>query len=675
MRHHHDRLRPFLPLSAPGRRLAVLVGVVGLAFATGCADEGTSASDTKSSTPDVIQIGGGDGGLLDAATSDSTDTDSGGNKWSVCTPGTTNGCSGDFPTFKILTCNPTGTAYTEEICKDADDKDVWCLNDACAECIPGTKRCKDDDIILECDETGHYQETKTCSNEKTGQVCQGGVCVALCEVNKKFNSYIGCEYWAVDLDNAFVAGGVNGFLDGAGAQYSVVVGNPNTTQPAEVHIYKKEGGVEMEQLVDSMEEPFDASPIEPGALRIYNLPRRDVDGTVLAALAYRVESSIPVTTYQFNPLENEDVFSNDASLLLPVDVLGKYYIVMTREQTFDQLRGFLTVVAVSDDTEVSVTVTAPTLQTGSFEHMKPGDTLTVKMNRYDVLNIETDEPGADLTGSVVLATRNVAVFGGSEASNAPNTARCEIPDGETQGVCIWDGETPCKTLLDCIKFNTCCADHLEQQMFPVKTWGVYYVATKSMERGKEKDVYRILAAEDDTKVTLFPPQSGVSIPVLSRGEWFEFESVGHFEIVAKKPIMVGQFLAAEDAPDPNVNGASQQEDAGIGDPAFLLAVPVEQYRKDYVVLAPNKYELDYMNVVAPLDAKVTIDGVDVPAGDYEPVSSAYHVVRRLIADGEHRVSADKPIGVIVYGYDQYVSYGYPGGLDLRDLGIIKETGE
>lgn len=643
-------------------------------LALSCAGEEGSSSSSGSPADT------GSGALADAivpdtVASDTIDTAPELGPGEICVPGAPKECVGDVPTTTVLVCSPSGTSYIEQQCLDKDEQPVWCLNGACADCIPGSKSCQDDDIIVECDETGHWQPTKTCSQEKTGQICQGGTCVALCEVNKKFNSYIGCEYWAADLDNAFVPGGANGFLDANGAQFAVVIGNPHPKQPVTVTIKKMEGGQELPVTLDAQGNEIDPSPIEPGALRIFNLPRRDVEGTVLAPLAYRVESTIPVTAYQFNPLENVDVFSNDASLLLPSDVLGKYYIVMTREQTFDQLRGFLTVIAVNDDTEVTVTVTAPTLQKGDIAHMKPGDTKKFSMNRYDVLNIETDEPGADLTGSVVLATRNVVVFGGSEASNAPNTARCIIEEGEDEGVCAWDGKTECKNLLDCIKFNTCCADHLEQQMFPVKTWGKYYVATKSMERGMESDIWRILAAEDDTKVTLYPPQPGISIPVLNRGEWFEFESRAHFEIVAIKPVMVGQFLAAEDAPEPNINGVSQPGDAGTGDPAFMLAVPVEQYRKDYVVLAPNKYEFDYINITAPVGTKVSFDGAEIPQEDFEPVSSAYRVHRRLIADGEHSIVADKPVGVIVYGYDQYVSYGYPGGLDLKDLGLIKETGE
>jgi hypothetical protein len=34
-------------------------------------------------------------------------------------------------------------------------------------------------------------------------------------------------------------------------------------------------------------------------------------------------------------------------------------------------------------------------------------------------------------------------------------------------------------------------------------------------------------------------------------------------------------------------------------------------------------------------------------------------------DGTHALSGDQKFGVQVYGYGQYTSYWYPGGLDLK----------
>ena len=598
--------------------------------------------------------------------------------WPLCTPGEFKQCTPDLR--GAIVCNAQGDGWESQQCKDNEGNNSLCHVDApgCLACIPGKQRCLDDDQLELCAEDGtKWIEGAKCNSDINGQVCtqgdQGAGCVKLCELSLKWNTYMGCEYWGGDLDNAFVPGGRAGYYDANGAQYAIVVSNPNDKQAADIHIFDSDGEV----LHDAFQQPFPTEPLGPRELRVYNLPRRDIDTTLLAPLAYRVQASIPITAYQFNPLENEDVFSNDASLLLPENVLGKWYIVMTREQTFEILRSYITVIATQPgDTDVTVTVTAPTLPSNGIPHLEPGESITRTMQQFDVLNIESNRPGSDMTGTVVLATRRVAVFGGSEAANAPNTAACDVKPGEELGVCTYDGKKECETPLDCLEFNTCCADHLEHQMFPVKTWGKHYIAARTFPRGQERDVWRIMAADDNTKVTTVPPQA--VIPVLHSGEWFEFESGQDFEIIATKPILVGQFLAAQDAPEPNVNGIPQPGDAGIGDPAFILAVPFEQYREDYVILAPNKYELDYVTITAPTGAEVRFDGDLLDPTDFEPIGTGtFSAIRFLIDDGSHEIVSTNPgdkIGVIVYGYDQYVSYGYPGGLDLKDLGFLKETG-
>ena len=591
----------------------------------------------------------------------------------VCTPGEVKGCSADVQSAVI--CNPAGDGYETRRCKDDRGEQSLC-NDTlgCLPCLPGKRRCLDDDTVQQCPDNGQgYVTAQSCAAEGTSQICTLGACLELCELAKKLNSYMGCDYWAADLDNAFVPGGGRGYYDAAGAQYAIVVSNPSEKKSATVEVWNNEGRVNF----DSKQQPLDTSPLPPGGLRVLELPRRDVDGTIHAPLAYRVTSNIPITAYQFNPLENVDVFSNDASILLPENVLDKWYIVMTREQTFDILRSYLTVIAVSETpTEVAVTVTGPTLENKEqgIPALKAGDTLTRTLKKWDVLNIETNRPGADLTGSVVLASNRVAVFGGSEAANAPNTASCKVAKGQTKGVCVWDGKTECETPSDCLEFNTCCADHLEMQMFPVRTWGLRYICARSQPRGKAKDVWRIMAAEDGTVVTTVPPQA--NIPVLNTGEWFEFESDKDFEIVAKKPVLVGQFLAAQDAPDPNVGGNAQADDAKIGDPAFMLAVPFEQYRSDYVFLTPDKYASSYVTVTARTGSAITLDGTVLATDSFKPVGTGeFSATTVNLNPGNHTIRSDDKFGIIVYGFDKYVSYGYPGGLDLNDLKLVKAPDE
>jgi len=107
----------------------------------------------------------------------------------------------------------------------------------------------------------------------------------------------------------------------------------------------------------------------------------------------------------------------------------------------------------------------------------------------------------------------------------------------------------------------------------------------------------------------------------------------------------------------------------IGDPAFILAVPTEQFRDEYTFLAPNAYKEDYVNVVAPQSAVVTLDGEPLADGMFAGIpGSNFKVARLLIADGVHRIQSTEPVGATSYGYHDDVSYGYPAGANLFDLG-------
>ena len=637
-----------------------------------------------------------------------------------------------------LRCGPDATSWEELPCDGVCTEGSGCREQLCR---PGRRRCRGDELLEECAPNGSGWSTVSNCKEmsrlcREGGDAAGAACVELCEVVRKERTYLGCEYWAVDLDNAFVPGGSqSGFHDAQGRQFAVVVSNVNPELEARATISTVDGpvycahwgriphvaggvfpnaddaiwckedldrcltqerctvvvtGVDETTGRDVWEEfcttegRLDCNPetiIAPGRLRVFNLPRRDVNGTMRASLGFRVESSIPINAYQFNPLENEQVFSNDASLLLPISTLGKHYMVMSREQTFDSLKTYITVVAVwPGTTEVFVTPTIRTLPGPGIPAISAGQRKSFTLQQFDVLNLESNCPAdnrgycrhvEDFTGSEVFADKPIAVFGGSEASNAPNTNHCVRSDpADELGLC-WDEETTCLDNSDCSQFITCCADHLEQQLFPVETWGRHYLATKSFDRGEEADVWRILSQRDGTLVETIPHQA--TIPLLDRGEYAEFESREHFEIVASSAVLVGQFLAAEQAPDPNRSAPHEPGDAGTGDPAFLLAVPTEQYMDAYVILAPDKYEFDYASVTAPVGTTVLMDGEPVPPGSFELVGAGDYAVARLpITDGIHTFAslrpeeggAAPPLGVIVYGYDQYVSYAYPGGLSL-----------
>src|SRR5262249_52094787 len=137
--------------------------------------------------------------------------------------------------------------------------------------------------------------------------------------------------------------------------------------------------------------------VAPGDLRIIDLDARELDGTSNPSLndgpgtfvshhAYHVTSTAPLIAYQFNPLDNVGVFSNDPSLLLPTESLDRRYLVLSWPQTIaltddpatnmgEHLRAFLTVVAITDQTTVDVRLSTPIVGGGGIPASKAGDTV------------------------------------------------------------------------------------------------------------------------------------------------------------------------------------------------------------------------------------------------------------------------------------------------------------
>jgi hypothetical protein len=244
-------------------------------------------------------------------------------------------------------------------------------------------------------------------------------------------------------------------------------------------------------------------------------------------------------------------------------------------------------------------------------------------------------PNLDLTGTEITASLPVAVFG---AHNC-----------------------------DFIPFNRWACDHLEEQLFPYETWGKHFVVSQSHRENAEPDVFRILSGADGN-VVRFAPSAVHEEATLNRGQFVEFEARGAFEITADEPILVGQFIVGQSY---NEMGGT---DLPPGDPAFSLAVPVEQYRTAYNFLTPDTYDQSYVNITARSEgtASITLDGTDLSAAPWEAIEGTpFMSLRQPLNPGSHVMSAaaGADFGIVVYGYGQFTSYMYPGGLDLEAIAI------
>jgi hypothetical protein len=268
--------------------------------------------------------------------------------------------------------------------------------------------------------------------------------------------------------------------------------------------------------------------------------------------------------------------------------------------------------------------------------MSPGDTHTFFLARGEVLNLETmkenpclqDLPYLDLTGSHVVADRPVAVFGGHEEAAVKWSGA-----GDTQ---------------------LCCAEHLEEQLFPLPIWGSSAIAAKTKPRGGEADLWRVMSGVNGNVIHTDPPQEGANGITLNAGGWVEFESLESFEITASGPIQVGQYTVSQSATVDK-----------IGDPDFFLAVPTVQFRKDYPLAVPQGFDQNHISIIRPAGVAVSVDTQPVPDASFSPIGAGTWELGYVDLDaGMHRVEGVQPIGVYAYGYAGAVSYGYPAGLNL-----------
>ncbi len=536
-----------------------------------------------------------------------------------------NGCESDTP----CTCQPGETQAcwrgASVVFKSEFDKSI---------CEKGTRICDDSGQFWGPCTGGVYPSTLTCdiygNLNGLDNDCDGiidTICKSECDLKAGDMSYIGCEYWGAYLDNLIRT------------NHTFVFSNPSETDTATVYIYNKSG------FEASPQAPVKTVELAPKAVQTVQMNTGATNmclATSQNAYAYRIRSTHPITAYQFSPWGDASAHSNDASLMLPANVLGKKYIAMTwHSDTGDDHRSTLTVIATEPGTtKVDVTTTSKIIAGTGIEEMAAGNSRQFKLNRFDVLTLMApSETTHEQTGTIIEADKNIAVYGGSRSSYVPSKA-----------------------------IAGCCRDHLEEQLFPLQAWGKSYIAARAYSVGTGNDFWRIMAQEDNTKVTV--PESLGGPFTLNAGQFKEISTRECFTINADKPISVGQFL-----PSQSYNGRS------IGDPSFILTVPYEQYRSDYSFMVPPSYDENFVTIIKPKDGKVFLDGTEVtqtkatsivsskPQTATEPFinisGTNFQVGYVSIDPGTHHMTGDKPFGLYNYGYYNMSSYGYPIGLDLR----------
>ena len=499
--------------------------------------------------------------------------------------------------------------------------------------------------VFTCDAKGKPGEKLS---ECTGkEVCVGGQCQKGCIAAEANTSNVGCEFYAVDLDN-----NKDAFNDAAGAPWGLVLSSASD-EAAEITIEQNDGNPGASPDV----KVWKKLTLAPGKLEVLEMPTREVDGslqgknegpgTMLSSRAFRIVSSQPVVAYQFNALRSQ--YSNDASLLLPVAALGQTYRALSWPSgkpisVFGSPidRGYLTIVGTRAGTQVNVTVSQNVLGGGGVAATPKGGTIAVTLGAFDVLNLETDGMPGDLTGSVVTSSAPVAVFVGTELSGSGGSKTPPKPPGEE---------------------GTCCLDHLEEQLLPVESYGKNFVVPRSPPRGKsyiEPDYLRFLgvAAKANVKTSLPAPDNAFT---LEPGEVRDVLTTLDVIIEATEPIAVGQILVSQ-----------AYTESGTGDPSLSIMPAVDQFRQDYLFLVPGSWNQNHVAIAMPENTQLAIDGKAVgnecSLTSIGSLAGQTWVARRCpVPEGAHTLTADKAFGVTAYGYGQAGSYAFVGGSNVKKI--------
>jgi hypothetical protein len=454
-----------------------------------------------------------------------------------------------------------------------------------------------------------------------------------CEQAAAYNSSQGCEFWAVDLPNAWQV------TLGPSADeqaFGIVVTN-TASETATVEVFVGQQG-----------SPIDSAEIAPGALKVFkfgnSLGITNIGNTY--GFAYRIESDRPVTAYQYNPLDNSNpVYSNDASLLFPTHVLDNDYTAITGDALWmvnANGGAFVTAIATEDNTTVTF---YPPLGITMYE----GDT-TVTIDRGETYTMMSNEVTAvwqenfgqgNLSGLRVESDKPVAVFSGN--------------------VCSWE-PTP---------HEYCCCDHLEHQMLPLTAWGQAYIvstAPPASETDDDNVRVRIVGSFDGTMLSYSPSAPPGAPTIIDAYETIVFTSSTSFVVTGDKPFAVAEFLMSNESITVDPTPGDPDDNFFWGDPAMILVPPSAQFQNEYIFQVPAEYASNWVTVLRPSGATVELDGADVTNDStWKNIGildgTTWQRGHFPLTFGPHRVESpvSEGVGILVAGYDVAVSFGFMGG--------------
>lgn len=497
-------------------------------------------------------------------------------------------CTRAATSFRVASIGAALSALLVLGCQDPETTmPVDASADANAEA--GAPRCVSSrvcvgNVVRKCEAGLPGGEIQTCTAAET---CSAGRCISrACADAEHGDSVQGCLFYGTDIDNV---------TSDDDQTTTVLLANPGETMAI----------VDLE-LREAL-QPWniaDWTIIEANSAASFVLPDRHLEGGGLGAgKAFRIVSDVPISA---TLIESDDRFESSRStggtVLVPAHALRGSYMVMTYPQlptpqinaTPGSRRGAGQVVIVATDDDTTVTfrtsLSAFVGQEGGAPSTAPGQSFNLLLHDGDIYQIYSSADADDLSGSVITATKPIAVFSGNIST---------MYGRANEGV-----HSP---------------DLAVEQMIPIPAWSLSYVAARLGPQegtcdsifGGNSALWRILAAQDNTQVSFATPPGVGGLPpalTLNAGRAFELvvSSAGSFIIKGDKPIMVTQAMDCEGTLSPGV----------ATDPLL----------KDYLFALPANFDHEAV-IVRREQTPVSLDGRLINESLFVPAGANFEVAR------------------------------------------------
>lgn len=324
-------------------------------------------------------------------------------------------------------------------------------------------------------------------------------------------------------------------------------------------------------------------------------------------------------------------FTTDTFLALPTRCLGTEYLVSTYKNVFDGipiLNGTqLGLVAVANQTTVTIVPISPV---GAHPANQP---YVIQLNRGQTYQLRnTSGQPADLTGTRILSNKPIGVFGSHRCANIQSV-------------------------------NQFFCDTIVEELLPVSSWGSTFFIVPLATR--KSDTVRVLSSDDNNLVTVVNLNGSQSFN-LNRAEFKDLVLELPTRIDCRQPSTVMQFSNSSDA-----------DHVIPADPFMAMIQPHSSWLSQYRICTPTatEFEDNYINLIATtqvfLDA-ATLNGTPVGAWPLADISKGalptglVYARIKLQPATVYLINGRAPMGLTAYGFSEYDSYGYPGGMRFND---------